>query len=117
MSSPEADDPAKSPHMDFNPYDVAMKELVLDDPPALLERFGITPPGQVEEIDSGITTLTASADKVFRVHAAEPYLVDVEFQSSHDTDLVRTLWFRQVALDHRHNLPVLTALLLLRKEA
>ena len=30
---------------------------------------------------------------------------------------MRTLWFRQVALDHRHDLPVLTVLILLRKEA
>src|SRR6185312_7538737 len=31
--------------------------------------------------------------------------------------LVRTLWYRQVALDYKHDLPVLTVLMLLRKEA
>jgi hypothetical protein len=31
--------------------------------------------------------------------------------------LARTLWYRQVALDYRHNLPVLTVLILLCKEA
>src|SRR5215469_4264811 len=100
--------------VDFNPYDVTMKQLILDDPAAWLERFGIAPPGPAEEIDSGITTLTAAADKVFRVDAQEPYLLDIEFQSSHDTDLVRTLWYRHVAFDYRHNLPVQTVLILLR---
>src|SRR6516165_10442677 len=106
MSSREADDPSECKHMDFNPYDVTMKQLVLDDPVAWLERFGIGPAGPVTEIDSGITTLSASADKVFRVEGAEPFLLDFEFQSSHDSSLVRTLWFRHVALDYRHNLPV-----------
>ncbi len=34
-----------------------------------------------------------------------------------NSTLARTLWFRQVALDYRHDLPVLTVLVLLRKEA
>ena len=34
-----------------------------------------------------------------------------------ETSLTRTLWFRQVALDYRHDLPVLTVLVLLCKEA
>ena len=68
-------------------------------------------------IDSDITTLTASADKVLRVGGPDPYLVDLEPHSYHDTGLTRTLWFRQVALDYRHDLPVLTVLILLCKEA
>jgi predicted transposase YdaD len=94
-----------------------MKELVWDDPPALLERIGIPYAGTVDVIDSDITTLSASADKVIRVPEPEPYLVDIELQSYHDSDLVRTLWYRQVALDYRHNLTVLTVLVLLRWEA
>jgi predicted transposase YdaD len=103
--------------LEFNRFDVATKELDWDDPPAWLERFGIGPRGPVDVIDSDVTTLTAAADKVIRVGGRRPYLVNIELQSSHDTDLVRTLWFRQVALDYRHNLPVLTVLVLLRKEA
>jgi predicted transposase YdaD len=94
-----------------------MKELVWDDPPALLERIGIPYAGTVDVIDSDITTLSASADKVIRVPEPEPYLVDIELQSYHDSDLVRTLWYRQVALDYRHNLTVLTVVVLLRREA
>jgi len=103
--------------LDFNPYDVSTKELVWDGPVAWLERFGIGPPGPVDVIDSDITTLTAAADKVVKVGGPEPYLVNIEFQTYHDTGVTRTLWFRQVALDYRHKLPVLTVLVLLRKEA
>ena len=103
--------------MEFNRFDVSTKELVWDDPAAWLRRLGIDVRGPVEVIDSDITALTASADKVIRIGGGEPYLVNIEFQSSHDSQLARTLWFRQVALDHRNGLPVLTILVLLRKEA
>jgi len=103
--------------MEFNRFDVSTKELVWDDPASWLEVLGIGPRGPVEVIDCDITTLSAAADKVIRVGGPEPYLVNIEFQSSHETTLARTLWYRQVALDYRHDLPVLTVLVLLRKEA
>jgi hypothetical protein len=103
--------------VNINPFDVAAKELVWDDPAKWLHRFGIDPKGPVDVIDSDITTLTAAADKVIRVGGSEPFLVDIELQSYHDTSLARTLWYRQVALDYRHDLPVHTILVLLCKEA
>src|SRR5438067_1189105 len=103
--------------MEFNRFDVSTKELVWDDPVAWLRRLGIDPSGPVEVIDSDVTALTAAADKVIRVGGLEPFLVNIELQSGHDAQLMRTLWFRQVAIDHRHDLPVLTILVLLRKEA
>jgi hypothetical protein len=103
--------------VEFNPFDVTTKELIWDGPVAWLERFGIGPPGPVEVIDSDITVLTAAADKVIKVGGAEPYLVNIELQSSHDKELVETTWFRQAALYRRHRLPVLTILVLLRREA
>jgi hypothetical protein len=101
----------------FNRFDVATKELVWDDPITWLNRLGVKVDGPVELIDTDITTLTAAADKVIKVGGPEPYLVNIELHSYHEKDLVRTLWFRQVALDYRHNLPVLTAVVLLCKEA
>jgi len=103
--------------MEFNRFDTPAKEPVWDEPVAFLERFGIGPGGPVEIIDSDITTLSASADKVLKVGGPHPNLVNIELQSYHDTKLARTLWFRQVALDYRHDLPVLTILVLLCKEA
>lgn len=103
--------------MDHNPYDVATKELVWEEPTCWLPRLRIDPTLPVDLVESGITTLTASADKVLRINGPSPFLLNLEFQAGHMTDLVRTLWFRQVALDYQHELPVLTALILLRKEA
>jgi hypothetical protein len=105
--------------LDFNRFDVSTKELIWDDPVAWIDGFGIGPSGPVEVIDSDITTMSAAADKVIRIGFGgdNPYLVNIELQSSHDADMARTLWYRQVALDYRHNLPVLTILVLLRKEA
>jgi hypothetical protein len=105
--------------LDFNRFDVSTKELIWDDPVAWLDGFGIGPSGPVEVIDSDITTMSAAADKVIRIGFGgdNPSLVNIELQSSHDADMARTLWYRQVALDYRHNLPVLTILVLLRKEA
>jgi hypothetical protein len=103
--------------MDHNRLDVSAKELVWDGPAAWVERFGVGPPGPVSVIDSDITTLTASADKVLKVDGPIPYLLNLEPHAYHDKDLARKLWYRQVALDYRHDLPVLTVLILLRKEA
>jgi predicted transposase YdaD len=103
--------------LEFNRFDVSAKELVWDDPVAWLDRLGIGPPGPIEVIDSEITALTAAADKVIRVSGPEPYMVNIELQSSHQMDLAETIWFRQAALFHRHRLPVLTVLVLLRREA
>ncbi len=103
--------------MATNYLDAATKELIWDDPAAWLERMGIDPAGGVEVIDSDATTLVSTADKVIRVGGENPFLVDLEPHSYHDSELVRTLWMRQVALDHRHNLPVLTVLILLHKRA
>jgi hypothetical protein len=64
---------------------VATKELVWEDPLAWLQRLGIACDGAVELIDSDITTLTASADKVLRVPGPEPYLVNIELHSYHDS--------------------------------
>ena len=103
--------------MEFNRLDVATKELIWDDPADWLERLGIDPGGPVEVVDSDATTLTAAADKVLQVGGDRPFLVHLEPQAYHSTELVRKLWLRQVVLDHRHNLPVLTVLILLRKDA
>lgn len=103
--------------MEFNRFDVSAKELIWDDPAAWLVRLGIDPAGGVEVVDSDAATLTAAADKVLKVGGESPFLVDLEPHTYHDRKLVRTLWLRQVALDLRHDLPVLTVLVLLRKEA
>jgi hypothetical protein len=103
--------------MESNASDVSAKELIWEGAAEWLERFTIGPIGKVTIIDSNITTMTAEADKVLMVDGPNPYLLVLEPHSYHDRTLLRRLWYRQVALDYRHNLPVLTVLVLLRKEA
>ncbi len=103
--------------MEFNRFDVSAKELIWDDPVAWLDRLGVATVGSVTVVDSDITTLTAASDKVIRVEGPQSYLVNIEVQSSNQTDLVETTWFRQAALFYRHRLPVLTVFVLLRRDA
>ncbi|MGP0064811.1 MAG: hypothetical protein ACLQGP_14585 [Isosphaeraceae bacterium] len=100
-----------------NESDVSAKELIWEGAAEWLERFTTGPIGSVTIIDSNITTMTADADKVLKVESPNPYLLVLEPHSYHDLTLLRRLWYRQVALDYRHNLPVLTVLVLLCKEA
>jgi hypothetical protein len=103
--------------MEHKRLDVSAKELILDEPAAWVDRFGIGPSGPVSVIESEIATLTASADKVLKVDGPTPYLLNLEPHSYHDIKLPRKLWYRQVALDYKHDLPVLTVVILLHKEA
>src|SRR5208337_123401 len=77
--------------MEFNRFDVSAKELVWDDPHAWLVRFGIGLRGPIEVIDSDITTLSASADKVVKVGGPDPYLVNIELHSESDQAIWCTL--------------------------
>jgi hypothetical protein len=54
---------------------------------------------------------------VLKVDGPIPYVLNLEPHSYHDIHLPRKIWYRQVALDYKHDLPVLTVLILLCKEA
>ena len=103
--------------MDFNPYDVATKELVWEDPSAGWSGFGSTRPCRWTWSNPASRRSPPRRTRSSGSGGQSPFLLNLEFQGSHATDLVRTLWFRQVALDYQHDLPVLTVLILMRKEA
>jgi hypothetical protein len=56
--------------MEHNRQDVSAKELILDEPACWADRFGIGTPGPVSVIESEITTLTASTDRMLYRKAA-----------------------------------------------
>jgi hypothetical protein len=103
--------------VNFNRFDVATKELIEADPAAWVRMLGIGSGKGAKLIDSGITTLTASADKVIEVPGRKRFLLTLELKASHDAGLLRSLCFRQAALEYQHDLAVLSVLLLLRKDA
>jgi predicted transposase YdaD len=99
------------------PFDATTKDLLESDPVAWMAYLGLHPQGAVEVIDSDLSTITAEADKVFRVSGPEPYLVHVEMQSSADTTLPHRLLRYNVLLDYRHKMRVWSVAILLRPEA
>jgi hypothetical protein len=71
----------------------------------------------VRAIDADLSTLTAEADKVFRIERPQPYLVHLEIQARPDPTMPRRLLRYNAMLDVRHDLRVLSALVLLRPRA
>lgn len=65
-----------------------------------------------------MSTVTAASDKVIRVRSAGgDCLLDIEVQSSYDAGLPRRLLLYSDLLNYRHELPVRSVVVLLRKEA
>src|SRR5689334_13686564 len=98
------------------PFDVTTKQLVEADPQAWLEYVGL-PLEEVEIIDADLSTITPEADKVLRVNGTRPYLLNIEFQSTYEEDLPERALLYSVVERHRYQMPVKTAVILLRPEA
>lgn len=102
-------------------FDAALKRLVEAYPgdwlAYFLGQFGGGSAGPVEVIDSDIATVTAAADKVFRVREPRPWLLHLELQSSPDERLPQHMLLYNVLLHEKHGLPVRSGVLLLRPEA
>lgn len=99
------------------PFDATLKHLLEKYPRDWLRLVGVEPKGRVELIDADLATVSASADKVFRVNDSRPWLLHLELQASCDSHLGGRLLQYNVLLDRRHNLPVRSVVILLRPEA
>ena len=73
------------------PFDATTKELLEADPAAWLAYLGLHVEGRVDVIVADLSTVSAEADRVFRVRGPEPFLVHVEMQSSADATLSHRL--------------------------
>src|SRR5262249_3514895 len=107
----------EEPAVTAKPYDPTPKALVGTEPeswPVLLGRLA----SPTEVIDADIATVSGAADKVLRVAADPPYLLHLEFVAGHDVAaLPRKLHVRNSLLEDRHELPVLSGVVLLSPEA
>lgn len=99
------------------PFDATTKQLVEAQPEAWLAYAGLSGVTSAEVIEADLSTVTAEADRVVRVNAAEPYLVHLEFQASYNLTMGERLLRYHVLLRYRHGLPVRSIVLLLRREA
>jgi len=88
--------------------------LIERDPAAWLAWVGLPVDGPVAAIDSELSTVLAEVDKVLRVEAPAPYLAHFEIQASNDPRLPYRLLQYHALLLHRHELPVESAVVLLR---
>ncbi|QDU18209.1 RpnC/YadD family protein [Urbifossiella limnaea] len=100
-------------------YDTTLKSLVLDHVPDwaafLAARAGL-PTGPAELIDTDLST-TLQADRLFRVNAAPPFAVHVEFESSGRLGIPAELLRYNVAAFGATGLPTYSVLVLLRPKA
>jgi predicted transposase YdaD len=97
------------------PFDVTLKHLMDKYPKDWLGLLGIDPEGPVKSIDADVSTVSLSADKVYRI--ANKWLLHWEMQSSYMGLLPDRLHLGNTVLHHRHKLPVQSVAVLLRPEA
>src|SRR5262249_39766619 len=96
--------------------DPTLKELLEESPAAWPWLVGAQAQ-TVEVIDSDIATITGAADKVLRVRDEPPWIHHVEFQSGPDASLPRRSNVYNAVLEHRHELPVRSTVVLLTRKA
>jgi len=100
------------------PFDTTPKDLVEAAPADWVASFGLSiDPAKIAVIDADVSVVTAEADKVIRVDDDQPWILHMEFQASHETDLARRLSRYNALLQRRHGCPVATVLYLLRQAA
>jgi predicted transposase YdaD len=104
--------------MNNKPFDTSGKTLLEVAPADWVTFLGFPcRPDQVTVLDANVTMVNKSADKVILVSSDQPWLLHVEFQSDHELRLPRRMLSYNALLQHHHDLPVSTVVLLLRKEA
>ena len=99
------------------PYDATTKALLETRPADWLAWLGYPTGRPIRLIDADLATVTAAADKVMRVGGRSPWLLHLELQVSRDPNLAARLRLYNALLDHRHDLPVASVVVLLRESA
>jgi predicted transposase YdaD len=99
------------------PFDVSVSYLIELDARGWLEWLGLPADGPISSIESDVATVLAEVDKVLRIEGPEPWLAHIEVQASHDPRLPSRLLQYHALLHHRHDVPVETTVVLLRREA
>lgn len=99
------------------PFDVTLKFLLESYPADWLRILGFPAGGPVDVLDADLSTVTAEADKVFRLAIPSPALLHIEPQASYAANLPDRTLLYNVLLSRRHALPTTSIVLLLRSRA
>jgi predicted transposase YdaD len=98
-------------------YDATPKGLVEMGPADWAAFLGL-PADAVEVVDADVSTVTAAADKVLRVHTAAGALIQhIDFQAGPDASVPQRTHGYNALLEERHGIPVASVVFLLRPEA
>lgn len=98
-------------------YDATLKNLIERYPADWLRSLGLPVSGQVEVLDTDLSTITTQADRVLRLPHPDPHLIHIELQSSLDRRLVSRILQYNVLLYVRYSIPVFSIAILLRPQA
>ncbi len=100
-------------------FDPTTRKLIEMGPPDWMAYLGnpVPDPGRVKAIDSNISTVTAEADKVLWVEDPQPWIQHIELQAGRDVKLADRVHMYNTMLHGHHDVPVRTALVLLRPAA
>jgi hypothetical protein len=99
-------------------FDVSLKDLIEDDALSWAQRFSAHRVRSAAVVDADVSTVTAAADKVLRVEGERgTCLLNVEPEARHAANAPDRLLLYSTVLRQRHDLPVRSVLLLLRREA
>jgi predicted transposase YdaD len=98
-------------------FDATTKELLEYDPRDWMRLLLGREVGEVRVLNVDLSTITSEADSVLLVDESEPWIVHLEFQTSHDSNLPLRLQRYNILVHYRHQLPVQTIVLLLCPEA
>ncbi|RUL88909.1 RpnC/YadD family protein [Tautonia sociabilis] len=103
--------------MATKPYDATVKKLLEADPASWLRLLLGREAGPARLLNADLATVVSEADEILQVESEPPWLVHVEFQSSHDPALPLRLQRYNLLVRYRHGLPVQSIAFLLRREA
>jgi predicted transposase YdaD len=97
-------------------FDATLKDMFEETPSAWPALVGC-PVQHVEVIDADISTVSGAADKVLLIRDKPLWIHHVEFQAGPDATLPRRMNVYNAVLEDRHDLPVRSSVILLRREA
>jgi len=98
--------------------DASSKSLFELSPSAWLALAGVIRPAElIEVIAADLSTITALADRVFLIKDPQPWILNVELQGSYDRKLPARMAAYNTALHVKHEMPVVTVVILLAPRA
>jgi len=98
-------------------FDAALKEVVLANPADFVPVFGLRSDVPPVALNVDLSTLTAATDVVLGFGDPLVEIADINFQSGPDPRLESRLHIYSAVLNHHHQVPVRTLLVLLRPAA